>query len=83
MLLFLTIKHIVLFKSTPLNATTEDGSGKLQPGCADQVNSDKETAEEKKHPTFMRAWPPLHHYTDPVYHAVFSSVVNAATNLAS
>lgn len=57
-LLFPTIKCIFLFKSMPLNVTTEDSSGKLQSDCADQVNSDKETADQKKHPTFVRAWSP-------------------------
>lgn len=62
----------------PLNATTEDSSGKMQSDCADQVSSDKETT-----PNIDACVAPLHHYTDTVYHAVFSSVVNAATNLAS
>lgn len=46
MLLFPTTKH-----PKQLNVTSEGSSGKLQSDCADQVNSDKETADKKKENT--------------------------------
>lgn len=39
--------------------------------------------EKKGGPTFLHAWPLLHHYTCTLHQDVFSSVVNATTNLAS